>query len=425
MIWAFATASTLTFIAAIVGLILDLKRVDSSTGRSQELRSNRIDLLWTRKKPDWLSIAQREFWFDIFFSVVLSLSDAQLVSCLAIFCTALVRMGSGRLSTYHFAIIQDLAWLASNSNMLSPQVIQSWIASKAKHSSEINSGFAFPVAKSYRILKITRFVLMSMTLGLLLVLTVFSGGRKMNRYWNSPASCTAFAWPGSQDPAGRAPGSWMIVTITLLVWAYLNSLAHLLSPICEVWSRTEHQIAMIVLPISRIPGSKAMLWIKDFVSSSVANFLVESVWYGLGLYWLFRDWDYGQELLTSPGSLDDYLRCERVPGGETVWGFGQIFPIFMLLLPLLTLLEVFEDRSVAVSQDRMRKLSSSSGSSTTTQLDDFELPISAPASSVASGGPSANMIRSLPLVMGSVCSLPIVSTGNGTPQVPLRRTGTV
>jgi hypothetical protein len=48
-------------------------------------------------------------------------------------------------------------------------------------------------------------------------------------------------------------------------------------------------------------------------------------------------------MLKNPDNIYDYLQCNPIPAGETGWGFGQIFLIFMLILPLMSFLEAYEN----------------------------------------------------------------------------------
>lgn len=91
---------------------------------------NQIDRKWIKKWGGALSQEQRDICFEVFYPFVLSLSDTQLASGLAVLSIGLFRLSKGDLSTYHFNIIQDLAWLASNSHLLSLEVIRRWLVDR-------------------------------------------------------------------------------------------------------------------------------------------------------------------------------------------------------------------------------------------------------------------------------------------------------
>lgn len=70
------------------------------------------------------------------------------------------------------------------------------------------------------------------------------------------------------------------------------------------------------------------IWlIHCIVTSCFLRLLFDLVWFGVSMYILVRDRRKGQKLIGN--------------GTENVWGFGQVFPCFVLLLPLLTSIEAF------------------------------------------------------------------------------------
>ncbi|ETN44353.1 uncharacterized protein HMPREF1541_10533 [Cyphellophora europaea CBS 101466] len=359
VIGAFVTASALTVLASLLGLFLDLKRPQPipHPGMAKPVAYNRVDDRWTeyidrlhaKYMPTMKLPYGQDFWFQVFYRFALSLSDTQLVSGLAVISTALIRMATGELSTYHFNIIQDLAWLSNNSHLLSLHLIRAWIEQQeqshpasttlqARHASQLGAYFG---------LRMTRFVLMSVMLALMLTIVIFSGSRWMYSYFECPASCTAFRWPGSTSEAGGSPQQWMITNIVLLSWAYSSTMVYLLGPTAESWRQVKHAARPVLVKLDRrLLDGLQYLW--DFFGSTLFESAFQITWFGLGVHWLTDDWRSGQRLLQHPADIPGYLDCEPIMGGEAGWGFGQVFPLFMLLLPLMTLLEAFEDEKRAL-----------------------------------------------------------------------------
>ena len=55
--------------------------------------------------------------------VTLALSDTQLITAFAILLAGLVRYLNNKISVYHFSVVMDLAWLASNTYITSLVVV--------------------------------------------------------------------------------------------------------------------------------------------------------------------------------------------------------------------------------------------------------------------------------------------------------------
>lgn len=195
---------------------------------------------------------------------------------------------------------------------------------------------------------------MSITLGLLLAASIFAGGRYFYDYWSCPASCTAFKWPGSTASTGGEPRSWMITNIVLVTWAYIASLVHLFGPTSDGWRFVKNSLRPMLETCisSRFRECLKLIW--DFLGSSVFETLYQLTWFSLGVQSIVVDWKSGQRMLKHPDDVADYLQCEPISAGETGWGFGQIFPIFMLILPLMAILETYENQKESRKRTELR-----------------------------------------------------------------------
>lgn len=284
--------------------------------------------------------------------------DVQLVSGFAVVCTAVIRMAKGKLSAYHFNILQDLAWLSNNSHLLSSRLIHAWLGKKEQE--VLNTGSLRPIAGDaamqrnrqggrsiYVGLHLTRFTLTTSMLAFMFALSLWGGSVYVNDWFNCPATCVLFQWPGSTAPVGGQPEAWMIVSIVLLGWAYVAALGNMLGPTGRRWSCLRDWTCR--QSQQKLPWwlYEALIYVLGFLDSTLFETMFQIVWFGLGVYWLVGDWNDGQQLLQQPAEAQDYLACTPFPDGESEWGFGQFFALFVLLVPLLALVDVYEDRKHA------------------------------------------------------------------------------
>jgi hypothetical protein len=78
---------------------------------------------------------------------------------------------------------------------------------------------------------------------------------------------------------------------------------------------------------------RAFKWVVVVDRSLVWAIIEQLFWYGVGCWSLYTDvWQGGRPMLS-----DD---------SETEWGFGQLLPVMLLLLPALTTWEVFHGTSL-------------------------------------------------------------------------------
>jgi hypothetical protein len=64
--------------------------------------------------------------------VILSLSDQQLITGLAILIVATIRMQVGQLSVYHYSICTDLAWFSSNTHLATLDILTEHLRRRQK-----------------------------------------------------------------------------------------------------------------------------------------------------------------------------------------------------------------------------------------------------------------------------------------------------
>ncbi|KAL8951987.1 MAG: hypothetical protein Q9222_002079 [Ikaeria aurantiellina] len=144
-----------------------------------------------------------QFWQPIMESLMLSLSDQQLLVGLAILVTGFLKHCS--ISVYHFAVVSDLAWFSSNTHMTTLNVLQVYLADR-------------PTLRNWRV------ALMLSTFVMLIATITLEGHILWFDSWNSPAQCLFDDLGGN---IGGGPQQWMIANIVLLVYGYTSAVLRL------------------------------------------------------------------------------------------------------------------------------------------------------------------------------------------------------
>ena len=146
---------------------------------------------------------QKKFWTAVIEKVLLSLSDQQLLTGIAILISGLVKHCS--ISVYHFSIVSDLAWFSSCVQLTSLNVLNDYLSNR-------------PQLRNWRI------CLMLVMLVLLLAYTILQGHRAWFDSFPYPAQCVFDDLAGH---IGDTPAMWMKVNIFLLITAYGQSVLSL------------------------------------------------------------------------------------------------------------------------------------------------------------------------------------------------------
>jgi len=229
-------------------------------------------------------------WRRVIERLVLGLSDQQLVTGIAILSVGVYRIPAsrGHISFYHFTLVTDLAWFSSNTHQIAVIVLRKYF-------------------EYYRNLGFWRGLCM-LVMGLFLaVCTGLTAIVPQAGYYNCPAECIIhdFSFLGSIN--GR-PLALMIVNLLFLVWGYSVALGPLF-----IWSQRVRK------RITQLADSSLVI---------MFNIIFGAAFFGLGLYELLEDRYQGQVLLAIDQSEDEMT-------------FGQIVPLALLSLPILSALEVY------------------------------------------------------------------------------------
>ena len=257
-----------------------------------------------------------------FYVLVMTLSDQQLATGIAIPAAAIKRLNAGTISIYHFSIAADLAWFSSNTHLLSLLVVRSFEGSYKNGGSPLTqvmtSNFRYTIPSCIRI------VLMGIVAILLLYCSWISGYSEWDDEFRCLTSCT------KGFPKGGVPQKWMIVNFFLIFWSYPPSMLLLIPRFRKYWIDTPRKKLFPEQSQQPALSSKynVFQYIWYFLASETEGVLEQGVWFALGVYWTVTDRREGHSAMEAHEAKK-----------EKEWGFGQMLPLFLLILPVMQFIE--------------------------------------------------------------------------------------
>ncbi|MCJ1288250.1 hypothetical protein MMC26_007605 [Xylographa opegraphella] len=316
---SFLVSAGLTLVTSLIGLVLqqlptkppkDSKppQVDGDSGLWEGFRTK----LGIKKES-------REYVEAIIERFVLGLADVQLLTGTSMLLVAFLKCD---ITTYHFSIITDLVWFSSSSHLTAMLILSDYL-------------------QEYHAARFWRVVLMGTMCLLLMVATIL----ETNQLWYDrlpvPVRCTFLTTAGNMK--GPIVG-FTFLTFILLVYGYSTTVLPLFSPINDLieakskrfenWMKASRKPSQGKSAMARLLYTIIKLTFKYvYYYFQYVNFLFDLIFYGLGVWFLFDDIAAGQ------------LYMDSSSGGTQSWGFGQLMPMFLLSLPILTILEIFWGKS--------------------------------------------------------------------------------
>lgn len=273
--------------------------------------------------------------------MVVCLSDQQLCTGIALSIAALIKLNDTPIGTsltgYHLNIVTDLVWFSSNTHLLSLLVVRSFAVSvKPTATHTRGPRKQFTMANS----SLLRAILMCFQAALLLYFSYIQGYYKWWDMYDCPAACAIGRRKGGE------PRRWMIANFVLIFYEYSISLFMLWRRGRKSW--LEHLRHRIIDTKSLPPDQQSKVWMEEdtliwkitrvlflsiwyFESSETSGVMVQTVWHVLGYYWLITDRYWGH-LVMEQSEQDK----------ENELGFGQLVPLFLLLILIVQLLESLE-----------------------------------------------------------------------------------
>lgn len=288
---------------------------------------------------------QSKKYAEALYNLILSLSDTQLVTGIAILVPACYKLNEGTISVYHLSIVMDLAWIASNTYLLTLLVVSHRYRAKDSIGSTQNP------ARKIHFSIILRILFMLMLAGMLLYHSWVSAYIHWADIFPCPATCVI--QPSVRQQGGE-PLSWTISNFVLVIYAYTFTFIRFSTTIRSTWLESvrshivvskNHQTAGPTSTGTIWRCCKAAMWaivqsIRIYVLTPIWYFLASEfesvaeqvVWFGLGIYWTLSDRYWGHYEM----SPDEIV-------AEDTWGFGQIVPVVLILIPLLQFIGTFEN----------------------------------------------------------------------------------
>lgn len=289
-------------------------------------------------------------WANVCYDMVVCLSDQQLVTGIAMMIAALKKLHDETITLYHLAIVADLVWFSSNTHLISLLVTSYFTVESFKKGalprtiptstqlvSEPRNKFVVRLPKAARV------VLMVFMACLLVYTNLLTGYIDWSSdTFNCPVSCIV----GEAKGGGADP--WMIANIVLIFYAYPTALCSLWHGGRKVWF--EEWRGTIVdnrhLEQSEPPRHWAIMSARRiyhcfwyYLSSDTGNVLEQIAWHIVGYVSLFSDREKGHGVMRWFDVADEIAM-------ENSWGFGQLVPLVLLLLPALQLLESIAGKPV-------------------------------------------------------------------------------
>lgn len=278
---------------------------------------------------------------DVLEKLILSLSDQQLVTGVAILSAGWIRHTQEKL--YHFAMIMDLAWMSSSTHLLTLAVLPDYFS-------------------KYHEIRYWRLTLMLCNFAMQFVGSIYSAVSPWFDDFAYPAQCEFDAV--NRDPSRlRGPQSgWAYFGAVALLFGYakgmvglfpgiwrptaysrrpgLRHLDHyfdsghryhsMLLQLHQTWSvRLRRLLLGLILGLC---GCGCYLFITLFLiirSTAWSVFVFSTLLFALGTRAIWDNRAYAKKYME---------------GNEDTWGFGQLVPLFLLALPLLSIVDNYYGR---------------------------------------------------------------------------------
>jgi hypothetical protein len=346
---AFGITALLTLLSTVVFLILDRSVINKDKYDSFNPIDKVLRQYVCRPVQAFIGADRCKLVADALYDVVESLSDTQLVTGNAVLIAAVKKLQfDGTITLYHFSIASDLAWFSSNTHLLSSIAVQGRRSIKSLARPDIPKPTWWPRPSEF-----LRILLKTLLATMLLYTCWVMGFYGWTDEYNCPVACITGL------PKGGEPVRWTITNFVLILYSYPFMLLHYSKRGRLEWvTKFRHKwvddkglkIQNIQLEsksvdaesqgrgVSYFRAFREWIFLPAFyfLASELASVLEQITWFTLGVYWTWQDRTGGHSLMTN-----------NIAAEEDSWGFGQIVPMLMLLLPLLQFLESWKSKCIA------------------------------------------------------------------------------
>ncbi|KAH7395787.1 hypothetical protein BKA64DRAFT_674653 [Cadophora sp. MPI-SDFR-AT-0126] len=325
---AFVVSAGLTIIATALHLLLTRTNKSKTINPIDEFFRDRLDNLRDKKwLPEPATNDDPPPLVQCLYDLVLSLSDTQLVMGIAMLSAAVIKLHRDSITVYHFNTVTNLAWLSSGVHILTLLVIRIGFIGSSKEGEQRKS-------KDPTAAIIIRVVCMLTLAGLLLYCSWISGYEKWDESFDCPAKCTV------DLKKGGLPLTWMIISFVFILYSYPFSIFGLWKGGQKRWLKCVRPKLIDDKGEENGQQPKVAWRILIFVfwyipASETLEVLTEIAWFSLGFYWTFTD----------RHSMQQEMGQDQKKAENNIRGFGQLVPLFLLLVPVLQVFESYAARS--------------------------------------------------------------------------------
>lgn len=285
---------------------------------------------------------RQDFSARVIEKIILNLSDQLLLTGLAVLIAGFWTHCS--ISVYHFALVSDLAWFASNVHLITLAALWRYLRDR-------------PVLRNWRAL------LMASVAIFLVASTVLQGHQGWYSSWPYDAQCVFDDF--ALAAIGGGPARWMYANLVFIIISYPPSILLLYqgpSELCTQWLYSKPREAMQITaqrlrnerPPVTTESPRTMKCKRAFYSALIAsieglysgsacvyilvatfnvsrwfNWLFCLAWFGLGLASVLKDRN---------------IPRTEMDGNENAMTFGQIVPILVLGSTLFVAREAYEGK---------------------------------------------------------------------------------
>lgn len=296
-------------------------------------------LIWKKiqSSPNYPQRRRRfTFYIQVLETMVLGLSDTQLVTALAILIIGFAGLDNAGISVYHFTVITDLAWMSSNSHLLTLILLRKYLREQDLDERERFFVRTTPTCLSpseefrcrrhrknmEKVVKLWRLVGMFLIFCCLFAAGLVEGHQHWADHFQCPAKCVIQDLPGN---IGGRPQKWMITSLTLLQTAYLTSIVPVFTGSMQLWKSFRDRIMQLLPKRNRfVRILRFALW---SYSCALSQILGQMAWFCIGTWCIVSDVARGQSLLKENTEIE--------------LGFGQIVPLILLMLPVMAAIETW------------------------------------------------------------------------------------
>ncbi|KAG4442274.1 hypothetical protein IFR05_002265 [Cadophora sp. M221] len=260
-------------------------------------------------------------WSEALFEIVMQLSDQQLVTGTAMLATIIYLRNQGAISVYHYTMATNLAWFSSNTHLLSLLILRGWLSEERKIAERDKDVPSRRKSRRESIFAEYRSIWRGMFMIIMAVLLIYTNLFMAYEDWLDRYNCPVNCVPS--EPIGGEPKKWLIVNLVFILSSYPIALIGLFAFTRGKWMKRRGLI--------KDWDDRNKDLFRGLIIHRPYRFvlLFQIAWFGLGIRWVVEDRKRGHDIM----SHDE-------KNIENTLGFGQLVPILLLVLPVMSFLEV-------------------------------------------------------------------------------------